>query len=404
MNAAIRTHRFVCWVLATLVLSGCSWFGDDNEPEEIKPNPLPKIAEEIRLDVLWSKKIGGGTGDRAVRLKPAVSGGRIFAASADGRIKAMTTDTGRIVWEVEVRDLYSKEELSFGFSKDLDVITGGVGVGGDLVVVGMGSGELLALNQSDGSLAWKARATSEVLAPPQIERDLVVVQSIDGKVTGYDAVDGERKWVYTTNTPSLTLRGTATPIIAGDIVIAAFANGRVAFLDKETGLAGYDQRVAVAQGTSDLERLVDIDGAITVDDGTLHLASFQGRVIAIELASGRIKWAENASSVAGLGSGFGNVYLATTESQLVAYNAETGSEQWVVDALLHRDITTPTTIGSYVAFTDFEGYAHVLAQADGRFVGRKKIDGSGLKSGLIAESGRLYGLSDSGTLFALEIQ
>ncbi|MGB1684894.1 MAG: hypothetical protein ACPHE0_00425 [Pseudomonadales bacterium] len=62
------------------LLAGCSWFGNDDEPEEIKPNPLPSINEEVKLDVIWSQKIGGGAGDRAVKLKPAVSGGRIFAA------------------------------------------------------------------------------------------------------------------------------------------------------------------------------------------------------------------------------------------------------------------------------------------------------------------------------------
>ena len=67
----------------------------------------------------------------------------------------MTTDTGREIWAVEVEDFYTEEEIANGFSKKLDVITGGVGAGGDLIAVGTGSGDLLALNQSDGSFAWK---------------------------------------------------------------------------------------------------------------------------------------------------------------------------------------------------------------------------------------------------------
>ena len=102
-----------------LVSSGCSWFGGDDEPEEIKPNPLPVFNQEVRLEILWNKKIGDGSGDRAIRLRPAILGGRVFAASADGQIKALTTDKGRIIWEAEVKDFYTKEELSFGFSKKL---------------------------------------------------------------------------------------------------------------------------------------------------------------------------------------------------------------------------------------------------------------------------------------------
>lgn len=399
-----RHMRLLAWALTLSAMSGCSWFGGDDEPEEIKPNPLPGINQEVRLELLWNKKIGDGSGDRAIRLRPAIIDGRVFAASADGQIKALTTDKGRIIWEAEVKDFYTKEELSFGFSKNLDVITGGVGAGGDLVVVGTGSGEILALNQSDGSLAWKSRVASEVLSQPQIDDDLVVVQSIDGKVAAYDAIDGSRKWVYTTNIPSLTLRGTATPIIADDIILVGFSSGRVALLERETGFPRLEQRVGVAQGDSDLERLVDIDGAMVMENDRLYAVSFQGRIIGIDIAAGRILWSEEASSVAGLGTGFGNVYLASSDSQISAYNGDNGREVWRVDALLHRDITAPVTMGSYLAFTDFEGYLHLMAQSDGRFVGRRKIDGSGVRSGIVAEGGRLYAMGNKGGLFVLDIR
>jgi outer membrane protein assembly factor BamB len=399
-----RQIRFLVWYLALLVMSGCSWFGGDDEPQEVKPNPLPRFNEEVRLEVLWNQKIGGGSGDRAIRIRPAITGGRVFAASADGKIKALTENTGRIIWEAEIKDFYTKEEVAFGFSKGLDAIIGGVGAGGDLVVVGTGSGEILALNQSDGSLAWKSRVASEVLSQPQIDDDVVVVQSIDGKVSAYDAIDGSRKWIYTTNIPSLTLRGTATPIISGDVILVGFSNGRVTLLEKETGFSGLDRRVGVAQGGSDLERLVDIDGAMAMENGRLYAASFQGRIMSIDIATGRTLWSEEASSVSGVGTGFGNVYLASSDSQISAYNADNGREVWRVDALLHRDITAPVAIGSYLAFTDLEGYLHLVAQSDGRFVGRRKIDGSGVRSGVVAEGGRLYVMGNKGSLFVLEIR
>ena len=232
--------------------------------------------------------------------------------------------------------------------------SGGVGVGGDLVVVGAASGELVALNQSDGSLAWRVTASSEILSPPLVDRDRVVAQTIDGKVTAYDAVDGQTLWVYTMNTPALTLRGTARPMLYDELVIVAFANGRVAFLDREKGLAVFDQRIGIAQGTTDLERLVDIDGAMQIVAGKLYVASFQGRIVGIDISSGRMLWAEELSSLTGVGSGFGNVYAARADSQLTAYNGSNGREIWNIDALLYRDITAPVALGSYQI-----GRAHV---------------------------------------------
>ena len=401
------TSRLTLLVLLLAALGGCSWFpwsGDDDEPEEVKPNPLPGIQQEVDMEVIWSRKVGTGADDRAVKLKPAVVDGRVFAAAADGNVLAVASDTGRVIWKKQIKDFYSRQELANAFTDDLDIITGGVSAGSDLLVVGAGSGQLVAMNQSDGSLAWMTRTSSEVLSPPQIDGDLVVAQSIDGKVEGFDAVDGSSRWVYTMNIPALTLRGTATPIIVDEIVIAAFSSGRIALLDRERGLAGVDLRVAVAQGTSDLERLVDIDGAMQLDGPRLYAASFQGRIVAIDAGSGRIIWAEEASSINGVGTGFGNVYLAAADSTVVAYNGQNGREVWRVDALLHRDITAPVAIGSYIAFTDFEGYAHLMAQSDGRFVGRRKLDGKGVKSGLVSANSRLYAMGDSGTLIALEVR
>jgi len=396
--------KFLLPAALLVAATGCSWFGSDDEPEEIKPNPLPSIQEEVSLRVIWSKKIGKGADDRAVRIRPAIMGKRVYAASADGTVKALMIETGREIWSKKVRDLYTKEELADAFSKDVDTLTGGIGVGGDLVVVGSASGDLIALNQSDGSLAWRVPASSEVLSPPLIGKERVVAQTIDGKVTAYDAIDGRSLWVYTMNTPALTLRGTARPMLSDELVIAGFANGRVAFLNQENGLAEFEQRIGIAKGATDLERLVDIDGAMQIDEGKLYLASFQGRLVGIDISTGRMLWAEELSSLNGVGTGFGNVYAARADSQLTAFNAANGREIWNIDALLHREITAPVAIGSYLVFTDFEGYAHVVAQSDGRFVGRRKIDGSGIKAGLVAFDGRVYALSDSGTLAAIEIR
>ena len=242
------------------------------------------------------------------------------------------------------------------------------------------------------------------MSPPLVNATRVIAQTIDGKVTAYDAIDGQSLWVYTMNTPALTLRGTAQPMLFDETVIVGFANGRVAFLNEEKGLAEFDQRVGIAQGATDLERLVDIDGAMQIDDGKLFVASYQGRIVGIDISSGRMLWAEDLSSLNGVGTGFGNVYVAKADSQLTAYNAANGREIWNVDALLYRDITAPISIGSYLVFTDFEGYAHVVAQSDGRFVGRRKIDGSGVKAGLVSFGDRIYALTDSGTLAAIEIR
>ncbi|MBA59123.1 MAG: outer membrane protein assembly factor BamB [Gammaproteobacteria bacterium] len=391
--------------LSLLVFSGCSWFGDgDDEPEEIKPNPLPKIRTETSLKVIWNKKIGKGVDDKALRIEPKIIRKRVFVGTPDGNIRALGSESGREIWAVNVKDFFSEGGLASGFPKNLDVITGGIEADSELVLLCSGSGHLVALNQSDGSFAWKTQISSESLAPPKIDGDLVVVQTVDGKVSGYESIDGSLRWEYAAKTPALSLRGTATPSIFEDIVIAGFSNGRVAFITRDEGLAALEQSVGVSQGISDLERLVDVDGAMAIENNGLFISGYQGRVLAIDLRGGKMLWEQEASSIAGLGVGFGNVYLVSADSQVIAYNASNGREVWRVDSLLNRGLNSPLVLGSYLMISDYEGYLHLLAQSDGRFVGRKKIDSRGVGARLIEKEGRIYAMGNGGSLFALEIR
>jgi outer membrane protein assembly factor BamB len=396
----------------TLFLGGCSTLSPMNlltlfgrEDEEVRePAVLQSFDEEVVLTRLWSEKIGRGADDKAIRLVPAFSSTRVFAAAADGKVKAFDASNGRIIWEINIEDFYTSEERKVSFSKAADSITGGVGVGEDLVLVGSSAGELVAINQSDGSLAWRTIMTSEILSPPQAGKGLVVAQTIDGKVSGFNVLDGERLWQYQTNVPNLTLRGTSTLLI-DEYVIAGFANGRIASIDPQRGIAKVDQRIAAASGKSDLEKLVDIDGSMVLNGTQLFVASYQGNLVAMDLAAnGRLLWAKETSSISGLGEGFGNIYLANEDSILNAYSMDQGSDVWETDELLFRKVTTPVAISSYIVIGDFEGYLHLIAQSDGRFVGRKIVDKSGFNSSPVVDGTRIYVMSNGGQLTALEIR
>ena len=53
-----------------------------------------------------------------------------------------------------------------------------------LVLLGTSDARVLALELEDGAILWEAAVSSEVLSVPQIDRGVVVVQSVDGNVAG----------------------------------------------------------------------------------------------------------------------------------------------------------------------------------------------------------------------------
>ena len=372
-------------VLALAVMAvGCS----SNSKKELPPNELPDIQEEVRLDAQWSRSIGDGQGELYNLLTPAVDGERLYAAAVNGEVVALDRLTGDKFWEVEL---------------DLPV-SGGVGAGYGLVLVGTLKGEVIALDASNGEEKWRARVTSEVLSAPATNGDVVVVQTQDDRLIAFDASTGSQRWIVE-NTPAvLTLRGTGAPLVTNRLVVAGLSSGKVIAVDAQRGLPVWEQRIAIPQGRSELERVVDIDGGLLLSGGTVYAVSYQGRVAAMDLESGRVLWQREASSSVGVAQGFGNVYVSHASGTVEGIDERSASALWSNDSLARRQLSAPQVFSSYVAVGDVEGYLHLLSQVDGRFVGRTRIDSDGLRAQPLVVGDWLYVYGNSGKLVALTIK
>ena len=368
-------------------LNPTTWFAD----EEVNPPvELQNIDEEVELRRIWSASIGNGQGSDYFELTPAIDGERIFAASEDGNIYGLELDSGDVIWRTRLDD---------------ETITGGVGAGRGLVLVGTANAEVIAFNQFTGEELWRGAVTSEVLSPPQTNGDVVVAQTVDGKLIALDAGDGARRWIYETTLPALTLRGTNRPVITPQgFVIAGFSNGTLVSVAADDGIWRWEERIAVPEGRYDIERVIDADGDLQLDGNRVLASSYQGNVMAFDIATGRIVWGMEASSYHGLDQGFGNIYYSSEASHVVAVRDNSNDIVWTNEDLEHRALTGPKTVGNYIVVADFEGWLHVISQIDGRIVGRMRVDNDGVRANILADGSRLYVYGNSGTLMALAIQ
>lgn len=382
--------RLLTIFLCALLIGGCStlrgWFTVDDE-EGNQPAPLEDISPEIKIKKLWSTGVGSGQGTSYSHLRPVIVGDVIYAASNDGVVVALDKHKGRKLW---------KEDFELPFS-------GAVGYGKDMLLLGTSDGQVMALSAADGSELWSVQLHGEIMAPPQTNGKIVVVQSYDGKLQGLRIEDGSELWVYDSNLPVLTLRGTSTPIINERLVIAGFGNGKVLAFDISSGAIRWEARVAIAQGRSEIDRIVDIDGTMVLVSGTLFAASYQGRLAAIDIQSGRKVWQEDISSYVGLDQGFGNIYVAEESGTVSAFRRTGEGIRWQQPALSYRRLSAPRVIRGHVAVGDLDGYVHFLSQVDGHFVGRTKVGGDGIRADMLVENNLLYVFENGGTLAALQV-
>jgi outer membrane protein assembly factor BamB len=232
----------------------------------------------------------------------------------------------------------------------------------------------------------------------------VLVQTQDDRLIAFDMETGSQRWIFE-NTPAvLTLRGTGSPVLTNRLAIAGLSTGKVIALDAQRGIPVWEQRVAVPQGRSELDRVVDIDGGLLLSAGTLYAVSYQGRVAAMDLESGRILWQREASSSVGVAQGYGSVYVNQASGTVEGIDERSASALWSNDALARRQLSAPEVFSSYVVFGDYEGYLHLVSQVDGRFVGRTRIDSDGLRARPLVVGDWLYAFGNGGNLVALTIK
>ena len=398
----------------TMLVSGCSWFTwlpwvdeKDDDDKKDKPAELVKFDESIELNRVWRARIGEGLGRKYVRIHPIVVADRIIAADAYGTVEARDRFSGKRIWQTVTHELGGGffSSLNFLDRKDPSFISGGVGAGGGLVLLGSTDGEVIALSVSDGSLQWVSRLGSEVLAAAAVDSGRVFTQTIDGRLVALDADDGTVLWTYDNQVPILTLRGTSSPVVREDIVYAGFANGKVAAFRTENGEPIWEHRVMLPEGRSELERMVDVDAKpLVTASGAVFVGAFHGRVKMLSQRDGRPRWEHEVSTFLDLAEGYGQVYTIDDEDIVTAIDQASGDIAWTLEDFRLRKLSSPLAFSNYVLFGDDEGYVHVVAQRDGRHLGRRKVDGSGVRSNLLVADGTVYVFDNDGGLHALEIE
>jgi outer membrane protein assembly factor BamB len=386
--------RIFTFVVLAVLLGGCTQLTDlktdmserffGREPAN-PPSPLSEFKARAQSKVMWSSKVGTA---EDFDFTPAVYEGHVYAAGFEGEIFKLDAVNGRQVWRAD-----AGENLS-----------GGVGVGPNLVLVGTPTGYVIAYDQA-GKLLWKSKVSSEVLSMPQVSGDLVVVRAGDSRIFGLSAVDGSRKWVYERATPALSLRSSAGVVIDGGAVYAGFAGGKLIALRLNDGKILWEASVAQPKGVTEIERIADITSLPVVDGPLVYAVAFQGKIAAVDRASGRVLWSRDISSYTGLGAEEGRVFLSHAEGAVYALDYQSGKTFWKQDDMLYRHLTAPLPMGGTLALGDVEGYVHFLDREDGSFYARVRTSDSPIMARMTAlgTNGLLAQTRDGG-LYAISIK
>jgi len=344
--------RKLTTIVLLALLAACSDGTDNAEP----PALLTTIEDSLPLDKNWVVDTRAAENRAAYRLRPLIIGDRAYTIDTGGHMRAVELSNGRLSWRHKT---------------GLEPATG-VGGNAQLLIATSRNGDIIAYRQVEKGLEmlWEARLDSEIRATPVVDGEQVFVRSVDGRLRSLSTLDGSEQWLVSRRVPALSLTGNSPPLIAGQLVIAGFDDGKLTAYDRSNGKTRWETTVSLPSGRTEVERLVDLDGRFLMRDGVIYVVSFQGHLAAVQVVSGDLLWSRKFSSYQAIAIDDSSIYLSAEGSDLWSIDRRTGAAFWKQDVLHARRITAPTIIGDNLVVADYEGFQHWFARTDGKLLGR----------------------------------
>ncbi len=353
---------------------------DLEKPNELKKQINEKFSFERRWSVNAFKSLPLG------KINIASNEDSIFIFDSKGEIKAFSNN-GKKIW-----------------SKKLDIeISTGITLGFNKLLLSTSNGDVYCVSKDSGDIIWKYSTSGEVLSPPATNGDIVAIQNIDGRVTAIDLDTGEFRWDYRSVIPNLTLRGTSEPTFYQGFLYIGFANGNLAKIAPRSGVTQWEIPITTSKETSEIGRIIDIDGNFVFSGGIVFVATFQGDVAALDTRTGRFIWKEKTSTANDLLYSRGKIILVDEKDQVLAYSQNSGNLEWFNKDFFLRKLTSPSSLKSLVVYGDFQGFLHALDISQGQQVARKRISRSKIIS-ISTEDENVLTLDSKGKLSLFTLQ
>ncbi|HLK90748.1 MAG TPA: PQQ-binding-like beta-propeller repeat protein [Polyangia bacterium] len=315
----------------------------------------------------------------------ALAGGHLVLGSRAGNIVGVVPETGHVDWVTGVSG-------GVDSTARFDPARGQVYVGAD-------DGTFYAVDPGSGSLRWTYHGKGAFERPPEISPDLVFAASAVDRVVALDPGTGKYRWQYEREMPEgFTIHGYAGPRLDGNQLLSGFADGYLVALTAAGGDVVWARSLATAS-----EQFVDVDTTPALHNGLAYVSSYSGGLCAVDLRDGAIKWRLPIEGVGDVTVADGRLFFVAPRQGVHSADLE-GHVLWRQGLTEAGDLTQPIVAGRYLLFSGSRAGLFVVDRASGNLL-EIFNPGHGVCAAptLDEKTGRLYVLSNSGSLYALDL-
>ncbi len=285
-------------------------------------NDPGNVAISVSGNRTWRANIGaagGGFTSDALRgsARPVSAAGRIFVYKPNGEVVALSTG-GAKLWTKPLRPEGEKDVAPGG----------GVAVSGSRVYVATAYRQLASLDAASGQVAWTADLDTPARGAPAVGQGHVFVVTRTNEVYAYKTEDGSLAWTYAGIEETGSILSAANPAISGKFVIVPFSSGEVMAIDIKSGEPAWVQGVTRGFRTLAVSGLADLSASPVISGNTVYATGVAGRTIAASLKTGSIVWDNNLGSVHTPVLSGNALFMVDLDDRMLALDRKTGETLW----------------------------------------------------------------------------
>ncbi|GIV59819.1 MAG: hypothetical protein KatS3mg043_0908 [Rhodothermaceae bacterium] len=335
------------------------------------------------LDLAWTYDAGGGFGP----VSPLLLGEAVLVATRHGEVHGIRVADGKKIG-------------TQGVGEAVDG-TPAVGHGLLYVPVAWGGKVLRALDLARPAEVWSLRKAPPIEAGVLLLGQTLFVADVEGTVWALDARTGETRWTRRLHETTGTRGGAAvlaTPVATGSD--PSDPAGRVVVVDEQGRVAALRPGDGTPVWTRHLGRPVEVTP--TTDGATLFFATTRGRLLALEAATGQVRWTfavpDTTVRLAAPALDGRDLAVGGSDGVLRLLDAATGQVRWTFaapDAITAPPLLTRETI--YVGTMGRMLYA--VNRSDGMKTWEYRLEGR-VKSAMAARDGLLVVLAEPHAVYA----
>ena len=331
-------------------------------------------------EIVWQSKIGeGGSESVALTAAPVVLNGMVITLDTTGGARAFGLKTGELRWETILKS-----------DENAGIFGGGLGSGQNKIFISLGSGELIALNIQNGEELWRVSTGRALRSAPSYADGRIFVTTLDNMTLAYSASTGVSLWSHNGMIANAALLGAASPAIKNNRVVAAYSSGELYALQTNNGRIFWGDNLSVKRGSGGVARISHVRGNPVIDENMVFATSHSGRLIALDLKTGRRLWELPIASKVMPWVAGDYLYIVSTGWQVICVKKQDGRVKWITNLpefslkaslplkteKIVVEYSEPVLAGDRLIIASSIGKIYSVSPYTGQILGETQVDGN----------------------------